>query len=274
MLNMGKERKKRLGPLKILVIATLLLAALYFVIFPGRQATMAFTLASGIGLPRMQAQVDRLEAMAIKGAQFSATDKRYLRDLYTCLAKGGRLTIVIRQTGAIMAHYLSGKGTPYKTGPRIFVKNKKVQKEMASLEKKVTDHIKKKGKPEAEYKSLIFYMPDPSCIDSVFGLYYGRLILHPVVRQDGHITLKWRAEVPWEWPTYESQIKEYRNPHAKYSPLPNAQYLLNRKAQRLKIDDGLGEYLVRLGLAKPFLLYSEWTDTVNSGGHVAVGGLD
>lgn len=271
---MSDTRKGKFGLFRVLTAIVLLLIIACFVIFPGRQATMAFTLASGIGLPRMQAQVDRLEAMAVKGATFSAADKRYLHDLYSCFAKGGRLTIVIRQAGGIMAHYLSGKGTPYKTGPRIFVKNRKVRKEMANLEKKVTDHIKKRGKAEAEYTSPRFYMPDPSCLDSVFGLYYGHLILRARARQDGRIVLHWRAEVPWEWPTYESQAKENGDPHAKYSWIPNVQSLLRGRMRGLRIDDGLGEYLVRLGLAKPFLLYSEWTDELNGGELGAVGDSD
>jgi hypothetical protein len=260
---MNEERKKRFGLLKMLAVAPLLLTVLYFGIFPGRQATMAFTLASGIGVSRMQARVDRLEDMAIQDSPFSASEKRYLHDLYSCFAKGGRLTFVLRQTGAIMAHYLSGKGTPYKTGPRIFVNNRKVRKEMTNLKTKALDDAKRRGKAETEYTSSRFYMPDPSCIDSVFGLYIGRLILRPAARPDGRILLKWRAEVPWEWPSYESQIKENGDPHAKYSWVPNVQALLRGHMRGLKIDDGLGEYLVRLGLAKPFLLYSEWEEALH-----------
>jgi hypothetical protein len=271
---MNETRKRRTGILISLALIFFLPTIVYLVIFPGRQFTMALTLASGIGLARMQAQVDRLEAMAVKGATFSVADKRYLRDLYSCFAKGGRLTIVIRQTGAILGHYLSSKGTPYRTKPRIFIKASSLQKHMADLRNKALDDLKKTSKVKTEYVSQRFYMPDRKILDSWFGLYYGRLILHPVVRQDGRIVLHWRAEVPWEWPTYESQVKANGDPHAKYSWIPNVQSLLKGRMRGLRIDDGLGEYLVRLGLAKPFLLYSEWTDELNGGELGAVGDSD
>lgn len=256
-----KKKAKRLG-LKIFVAAVLMCCLVYFVYFPGRQAVMALSLASGLGIPRIQAEVDRLEAKAIKNADFTAAGKHYLRALFSCFAKGGRLTIVLRQTGAIMDHYLSSKGTPYKTGTRIFLKNKKVQGRMAGLRKRVLDDFKKTGKVRDEYSTPTFYLPDPSNLDSMFGLYYGRLLVRPKVVQGGRLRLEWRAEVPWEWPTYESQIKEYKNPHAKHTRVPNALSLIKGKAFGLLIDDGLGEYLVRLGLAKPFLLYGEWEELI------------
>ena len=42
--------------------------------------------------------------------------------------------------------------------------------------------------------------------------------------------------------------------------VPTAIGMAAGKKRGLHIDDGLGEYLVRLGLAKPFLLYSEWKE--------------
>ena len=215
-------------------------------------------------MPRVQAQVDRLQAKASKNEPFTTQEKRYLRDLYACFAKGGRLTIVLRQTGAIMAHYLSAKGTPYRTAPRIFLKNKRVQVRMADLRKQLLADIEKKDTFKNEYASPTFYMPDRSCLDSVFGLYYGRLLLRPKRLKGGRVQLLWRPEVPWQWPTYESQIKEYRDPHAIYAWIPNPLSLIKGQNHGLRIDDGLGEYIVRLGLAKPFLLYSEWTEVIGT----------
>lgn len=257
---MGERKPRRHLVLKILLVVLSLTALSYFAYFPGRQSILALSLASGIGIPRIQAHVDKLQTKAIKNEPFSPGDKRFLQDLYSCFAKGGRLTILIRQTGAIMAHYLSAKGTPYRTAPRIFLKSKPVQSRMAALKKKFLEDLDKTGKFRDEYVSATFYMPDPGFLDSKFGLYYGRLILRPERLPDGGIRLTWRPEVPWQWPTYESQIKESGDPHAKYSIIPNALVLLGGQRRGLRIDDGLGEYLVRLGLAKPFLLYSEWEE--------------
>ncbi|MBE3143470.1 MAG: hypothetical protein IMZ61_06030 [Planctomycetes bacterium] len=257
---MTEKKKTKWLAVRILIVVILLAGILYFAYFPGRQAFLAFSLASGIGIPRIQARVDTLEEKAIKARPFSADDKHYLHDLFSCFVKGGRLTIVLRQTGTIMAHYLSGKGTPFKTNPRIFVKNKKVQKRMADLKRQVMNDLEKTGKVKTEYSTPTFYMPDPSCLDSMFGLYYGRLLVRPKAAQDGFIQLQWHAEVPWEWPSYESQIKQSGNPHTKVTIIPNALTLIKGQAGWLRIDDGLGEYLTRLGLAKPFLLYAEWTE--------------
>lgn len=257
---MNELRKKRTLAAKILIAIVLLTGITYFAYFPGRQAFLAFSLASGIGIPRIQAQVDRLEEKAIKGQPFSANDKRFLKDLYLCFAKGGRLTVVLRQTAGMMTHYLSAKGTPLKTNPRIFVKNKKIQNHMADLKRKVFDDFEKMGKVKTEYSTPTFYMPDPSCIDSMFGLSFGRLILRPDTINRGHIHLRWRAEVPWEWPSYEAQVKESGNYRSKATRIPTALSLFRGRTSGLLIDDGLGEYLVRLKLAKPFLLYAEWTE--------------
>ena len=62
------------------------------IVFPGRQTPMALTLATGIGVPGLQAKVDRLEEKAILGQDFTEDDKAFLRNLYTCFAKGGKLT--------------------------------------------------------------------------------------------------------------------------------------------------------------------------------------
>ncbi len=47
-----------------------------------------------------------------------------------------------------------------------------------------------------------------------------------------------------------------------YILLPNACLCT---ALAIYIDNGLGEYITRLGLAKPFLTYAEWTETVGAG---------
>ena len=105
-------------------------------------------------------------------------------------------------------------------------------------------------------------MPHPSSPDSVFGLYWGRLKLKARMGANSSLDLKWRAEVPWEWPSYESLNEKYGTPHAERFPIPNLMAVIMDRDYSLKIDNGLGEYLTRLGLAKVFLAYSEWTESI------------
>jgi hypothetical protein len=60
----------------------------------------------------------------------------------------------------------------------------------------------------------------------------------------------------------EKQMEGSGSPHVKGARILSTRSVLNGRKLGLLIDDGLGEYLVRLGLAKPFLLYSEWEEAL------------
>ena len=92
--------------------------AAFLIYFPGRQSLLALTLASGLGIDDVQARVDALEEKAIKGKGFTEADKAFLRDLYTCFAKGAKLTLILRQSGQLMDHYLSRTGEPLRIEDR------------------------------------------------------------------------------------------------------------------------------------------------------------
>jgi hypothetical protein len=66
--------------------------------------------------------------------------------------------------------------------------------------------------------------------------------------------------VPWGWPSYASLKTKYGDAHAESFPLPNLKSALFGREHSLVVDNGLGEYLVQLGLAKPFLAFSEWDE--------------
>jgi hypothetical protein len=148
--------------------------------FPGRHSLLALTLATGVGVGRLQSQVDALEEKAIRGAAFDETEKRFLEDLYTCLYKGTRLTFVLRQSAALM------------------------------------------------------------------------------------IALEWHADMPWKWPSYPELKAQYGDDHALSFPLPNARSLWQGRQHSLKLDDGLGEYLVQIGLAKAFMVRSWWIERTSA----------
>ena len=255
-----KKCVKQLLVLAATSLVVLLVALLVY--FPGRQTPMAFTLATGIGVATLQTRVDALEAKAIRGDSFSDEDKRFLKNLYQCFAKGGRLTIILRQSAAMMDRYLSCSGETLATKPRIFLGSRPVQNELVVLRRKIVADNQATATQET-YTSANFYMGDPDFFESFVGLYFGKVSVRATKIADGSLLLHWRAELPWKWPTYDSLAKEQGEPHTQSFPLPNARSLLQGSQYCLRMDDGLGQHLEHLGLAKPFLVYSEWQEVIS-----------
>jgi hypothetical protein len=241
------------------MVVCILVPVVFFCVFPGQQASIAFTLATGVGLSGLQVRIDEMEAKAIRGGEFSDGDKAFLVDFYTCLAKGAKLTVVLGQSGRLMDRYLDGSGEPLELDESIFTTNWKVQSRMKKLRGKAIKAARAKRGMQMRYSSGRFHMPHASSPDSVFGLYFGTVNVEPRPMDDGKLELRWRAEVPWEWPSYGSLEKKYGDPHAESFPLPS---LLSPLVGMLYVDNGLGEYLVQLGLAEPFVAYAEWDEVI------------
>lgn len=220
---------------------------------------MAVTLATGLGVHSLQARVDRLESRAVAGDPFTNADRAFLRDLYRTLQKGAWLTFVLRQSSQLMDHYLDGTGEDLHIDARLFLGSRRVRERMAMLGEQVEADVHS-GSPTKQYDTADFYMGDPAFFDSFVGLYVGRLFVEPEVLPDGSLLLRWRAEMPWQWPTYASLEARYGTPHAQSFPLPNARSLLAGPEHALYLDDGLGGYLAQLGLARPFMVYSAWQE--------------
>lgn len=233
------------------------LVAFAFFLFPGRRLPIAFTIGTGIGRDALQARIDEVEATAIRGSPLPPDDRELLLAFYRSLATGGRLSVLVRQTGQLMDHYLDGSGAPFELEPAIFTENRKVQAQMRRLREQ---SIRAGCTPNARFSSPPFYMPDDSKLDSVFGLYHGTLHALASRRRDGSCQLRFRAEVPWVWPDYPSLARKYGDPHAESFPLPSLRSLLFGEAECLFVDNGLGHYLEEVQLAKSFLAYAEWSD--------------
>lgn len=256
----SRKRRARRGCLAAPAILLLVALAAFLLTFPGQQAQLALILATGLGIERLQARVDALEQEAIAGESFTAADIKFLSDLYTCFAKGARLTYVLRQSGALMDHYLSRSGEPLQLEPRLFLGSRSVQKVMDRQRDRLAQDLAASRPPAEEYASGTFHMGEPDLFDSSVGLYFGQIILRPRVEADGTLLLHWRAELPWQWPSYASLHEKYGDHHAQCFPLPNARSILQGPAYLLWLDDGLGEHLVQIGLARPFLAWSEWDE--------------
>jgi hypothetical protein len=159
----------------------------------------------------------------------------------------------------MMHRYLSKTGEDLRTAPRIFVNSRPVQARMGTLRQRIARDLQR-GRMEKVYASESFYMGDPNFPDSLAGLYFGRLIARIRRAADHAVLLEWRAKVPWKWPSYEFLFRKYGNYHAQCFPVPNARSWLQGSEHCLRIDDGLGGHLAKIGLAKPFLVYSEWEE--------------
>lgn len=103
-------------------------------------------------------------------------------------------------------------------------------------------------------------MGDPDFFDSFVGLYVGQLSVTKVVSSDGKPKLRWKVEMPWKWPTYAELFAKYGDHHAQNFPIPNARVFIQGPKYCLRMDDGLGGHLETLGLAKSFLVYSDWEE--------------
>ncbi len=240
----------------------LVVTAAFLIYFPGRQSLLALALSSGIGIKGIQAKVDALEEKAIQGESFSDEDKAFLQDLYKCFAGGARVTIVLCQSAMLMDHYLSGSGEDLRLKPRIFLGSGKVREQISDLKKVILSDIRSRGAAAAEYATPSFYMGDPEFYDSYVGLYFGRLLVKTQVRGGGAVLLRWRAEMPWQWPSYQSLYEKYGDHHAQCFPLPNIRSIILGPQYSLRLDDGLGEHLVKIGLARPFLAFSDWDEEI------------
>lgn len=223
--------------------------------FTGAELTIALTLATGIRGGALQEKIDACETKAIAGTDFTDEEIEFLGDLYTCLYKGARLTFVLSEVSKMMEHYLARSGEPLEIDASIFNTNDKVIEKMVAIKTEI------RASPElrASYRSDEFYMPDFSNIDSVFGLYYGHIIAKPT-RVADTIQIQWRAEVPWEWPSYALLEAKHGTPHAESFPIPNASCLFLGIEGAIFIDNGLGEYLTHLGLATSFVAFAEWME--------------
>lgn len=242
--------KKRLKILSVLSVCFIFFLIIYF---PGKQLPIARSLATGIGSTKLQDQIDRCEEKAILKESFEEEEIEFITDLCTCLYKGARLLIVLPEVSTMMEHHLGKSGEPLFVDPSIFNTNSKAIGVMNEIE----EEIEKSDQLLSSYKSDTFYMPDASNIDSVFGLYYGYIEAKPQKIQN-NIHIDWYAKVPWEWPSYDFLKDEYGDPHAESFPIPNFSCIFLGLEGAIYIDNGLGEYITQLGIAKSFKVYSEW----------------
>ncbi|MEM6856123.1 MAG: hypothetical protein AAF593_17090 [Planctomycetota bacterium] len=258
------RRAFRMMPFRktLTVLAVLLLVVLLagVVVFPGQQTPMALTYATGWNVKNTQAEIDRLEDLAIHKQPFTDEDKQFLFDLYSAGAKGGRITGVVPNASRLVSRYLDRSGEDLKIDADLVRHSHPVRLEIQTLKRQIALALARRHDVEPRYESPTFYMGDPNDLDAVASLYFGRLIVTPYVNEEGQSMLAWRAEIPWVWPTYDELFEKYGDHHAQNFGLPNLRSQVFGPRYMLRVDDGLGGHLPALGLAQPFLAYAEWEE--------------
>jgi len=249
--------RKTLTALAVLFLVVILAGV---VIFPGQQTPLALTYATGWNVKNTQSKIDRLEGLAIKKMPFSDEDKKFLFDLYTAGAKGGRITGVVPNASRLISRYLDRTGEDLEIEAELVRRSQPVRLEIQNLKRQIALVLARRQAVQESYETQTFYMGDPTHLDAVASLYFGKLIVKPFVNEQGESRLAWRAEIPWVWPTYDELFETYGDHHAQNFGLPNLRSLVFGPEYMLRVDDGLGGHLPALDLAKPFLAYAEWEE--------------
>ncbi len=71
----------------ILITALVVPVAVLLAYFPGQQTLLSLTLATGIGVEKLQDRVDEFEEKAIRKEPFSKEDKVFLKDFIHASSK-------------------------------------------------------------------------------------------------------------------------------------------------------------------------------------------
>lgn len=243
-----------------LALAVAAFVGFVLIAFPGRQAPLALTMTTGWNMPLLQERIDTLEDRVIGGDPLNGADRRFLQRFYVTCQKIGTLTGAAPQTSRLLRRWLDGSGDDLQLPERMLLASRRVHGGMNVLRAQMRQDLKDGRALKEQYDTDVFYMGDPITFETVAGLYFGILTAHPQ-DDDGILTLRWRAEIPWKWPTYDELFLKYGDHHAQNFSLPNLKSLLLGRRHALYVDDGLGGHLQTLGLAKPFLAWAEWDET-------------
>ena len=248
--------------LGVAIVATISMVVAATVLFPGWRLPIAFSIGTGIGIEELQHEIGLVNRKAISGQKLAEQEIQFLYDVYYSLATGARMLPTMGPTGRLMAHYLDGSGEPLAIEPRVFLDSGRVQ-DMADVMKATLLKDHQKHVARKTYCSEPFYMPDWSRPGSSYGLYYGTLCVDVRRGERGSLDLAWKAEVPWEWPSYAVLTERHGRPDSEVVAIPSLRAIVtgNPKA-RLHLSNGLGHYLSVVGPARAFDTYAEWTETV------------
>jgi hypothetical protein len=221
-------------------------------IFTYPSVRLAAMIGTGIGLHKIQAEIDHLHYLG-KNDELSANKLKPLRDLYYALAIGARASMLLPASSQLMFHYLDGTGRALSINPTVFAKSDKVIQQKIILLRELC-----KGKTQVNSKN--FDMGGKTPPDSSFALYFGTLSAKRLGEE-----VEYRVKMPWKWPTYKSIKARYGSYDSEIFPIPNilsvtGKFLKKDIAPSLYLPNALGGELERYGLAKSFDVSSVWKE--------------
>lgn len=224
----------------------------------------------------IQAQVDRLTEKARRKEVFEAKEKDFLAALYSWIAWGG-LAKWLPEASQLLRHYLSCTGNPIEIDSYVYRSSVIVKYAMEEMKRVILEDIKKSGgiRNGGSIQSLGIVKntnrtaADQHQLGNVFGDGMllaeqrnqrlknadNRFFLDAKCRIVSQIPLKisilWKVDSKWDYESFENQ-KQAGTEHVTALPLKND--------SKLRLHDGLSNYLETLGLAKIFNHYSKWDE--------------
>jgi hypothetical protein len=224
----------------------------------------------------IQKEIDRLTEKARKKEQFEQDEKDFLVSLYSWIAWGG-LIKWYPEACHLLRHYLNGKGQPVVLNPHVYKTSVIVNYAIAEMKKLIVEDIKKTGKirgngvfssqgnlkdtprsyaEQCEKGAIVkngTLMAEQNNkrlknTDNNFPL---KLTCSIISTKPIRVNICWNISSIWDYESFERQKNQNLNLVTELPLGANA---------KLKLPDGLSQYLVTLGLAKKFDYSAEWTE--------------
>lgn len=231
----------------------------------------------GIGdVEKIQAQVDRLTEKARKKEAFEVKEKEFLVALYSWIAWGG-LAKGLPEASQLLRYYLSCKGNPIEIDSYVYRTSTIVKYAMDEMKKGVSEDIRKLGSIRNGGNIRSNGMLKATSRSATEQYEIGNILDNGVLmteqknqrlknadnrfplsakcstvsREPLEINIRWKVESTWDYDSFETQKVDGKT---LITELPL------RNNSKLRLPDGLSQYLETLGLAKQFEHFSMWDE--------------
>lgn len=227
---------------------------------------------SKAALERLQLAVDALTRKAKAGSRFTPEEKTFLVELFECFSLGG-WAMGYSEAAALADHYVHGDGVVLQLDAAVYAGSAVVRDTQAAMKKHIQEQlIGSKGSVLTLHsadgvllkrKEFMALMDKSRNLETQGRMLVGGWLLTEQGNQrlqkannrfqlgstsqvsDKNISTTWRVDDDY---VFEPFAKGY------YTDL----HLRDKMV--LRMPDGLSEYMTRIGIAKAFKHYAEWTE--------------
>lgn len=238
------------------------------------ELTKVKLLGSTEALKRLQLAVDALSLKAKAGARFTPDEKTFLVELFECFSLGGK-AMGYWEAAALADHYVHGAGVTLQLDATVYAGSAIVRDTQSAMKKVIQSQVAAAppsakvslGSADAvllKHKSFVALTDKSRNLDSQGRMLVGGWLLTEQANQrlqkannrfqlsstsqsnDGDaIGTTWRVDDDY---VFEPFVKGF------YTELHLGPKLV------LRLPDGLSQYMTRIGIAKDFKHYAEWTE--------------